>query len=92
MLGRWVRTVLDDAEIVGRDEDSFGQEKPGRQFTIGSGRSHDDRERAAVQPNFQRFFRGCPISADLANPIPNPRDVYGPKRLCHASILTPSHS
>src|ERR1700704_515723 len=38
-------------------DDSFGEQKPGRQFKVVARSTHGDGERRTVHPDFQRLFR-----------------------------------
>ena len=58
-----VPAVLDGAEVVVRSDDAFGEQEPRRELAVGPRRAHDDRERAAVQPDLERLLgRGDVLS------------------------------
>ena len=48
--------MRDRAEIVGARNDPLGQQESRSQLAIRAGRAHDDREPAAVQPDFERLL------------------------------------
>ena len=69
--------MFDRPQIVASIDDLLAQEKSGRELAIGARRAHDDGERSAVQPDFERFFRrrAIRVRAPLSGPDPNDLDV-----------------
>src|SRR5207248_8600482 len=67
---------------------AFGEQEPGGELAVGAGGPHDDGERAAVEPDFERLFGGCAIDSLRAAPVAHARDVESPKGLRHGCHLT----
>src|SRR5436190_9038787 len=52
------RVLAQQAQIIGRANQSFGEKKTGRQLIVVSRSAHRYNERARVDADFQRLFDG----------------------------------
>ena len=48
--------VVDSSDVVAVEDDSFGEQEPGRELEIVTRRPHGDADRDAIQADFQRLF------------------------------------
>ena len=82
--------VLDGAEVVVRSDDAFGEQKPRGELAVGTRCAHDDREGAAVQPDFQRFLRRRHVVGAARRAAADARDAdatIGSARVIHGCAV-----
>ena len=84
-MSMYVGAVRDRAEIVRALEDAFGEQKPGDEFAIRAGRSHDDGKRPAMQADLERFFCGGSIDGGQPRAVSHPHHVNRFEARCHRS-------